>query len=71
VKPPRPFTPAVAAGEVIAPGERGSPTVNLNRLARGVLHPPKPHLVPLEELPRILTDPLPGSVVARTAMVPE
>ena len=44
--------------------------VVLNRLARGVLYPPKPHQVPLDELPQVLAGPLPGSGVVRTVVVP-
>ena len=44
--------------------------VVLNRLARGVLHPPKPTLVTLDELPRILSEPNPGAGLVRTVVVP-
>ena len=44
--------------------------VVLNRLARGVLHPPKPHLVPLHELPQTLSGPLPANGLVRTVVVP-
>lgn len=44
--------------------------VVLNRLARGVFLPPKPNLVPLDELPRILNEPLPKSGLIRTVVVP-
>jgi NADPH:quinone reductase len=44
--------------------------VVLNRLARGVLYPPKPHQVPLDELPQVLAGPLPASGVVRTVVVP-
>ena len=42
----------------------------LNRLARGVLHPPKPHLVPLQELPQELASDPPSNGLVRTVMVP-
>jgi NADPH2:quinone reductase len=45
--------------------------VVLNRLARGVLHPPKPHLVPLAELPSTLAHAPPTSGLIRTVMVPD
>ena len=44
--------------------------VVLNRLARGVLHPPKPHLVPLRELPQDIAGKPPSSGLVRTVMVP-
>ena len=44
--------------------------VVLNRLARGVLHPPKPALVSLDELPKVLLDPPPGAGLIRTVVVP-
>ena len=44
--------------------------VVLNRLARGVLHPPKPALVTLDELPKVLLDPPPGAGLIRTVVVP-
>jgi NADPH2:quinone reductase len=42
----------------------------LNRLARGVLHPPKPALVALAELPAVLLEPPPGAGLLRTVVVP-
>jgi NADPH:quinone reductase len=42
----------------------------LNRLARGVLHPPKPALVALDELPEILWRSPPGAGLVRTVVVP-
>ena len=44
--------------------------VVLNRLARGVLHPPKPTLVTLDELPDVLLRPPPGAGLVRTVVVP-
>lgn len=44
--------------------------VVLNRLARGVLHPPKPHLVPLTELPAELVGEPPSSGLVRTVVLP-
>jgi NADPH2:quinone reductase len=44
--------------------------VVLNRLARGVLHPPKPALVALDELPSVLLQPPPGAGFVRTVVVP-
>lgn len=44
--------------------------VVLNGLARGVLHPPKPHLVSLRELPQDLAGEPPSSGLVRTVMVP-
>ena len=44
--------------------------VVLNRLARGVLHPPKPALVSLHELPNVLLEPPPGAGLIRTVVVP-
>lgn len=44
--------------------------VVLNRLGRGVFHPPAPHLVPLDELPDVLNGPLPTSGLVRTVVVP-
>ena len=44
--------------------------VVLNRLARGVLHPPKPTLVDLDELPEVLFQPPPGAGLIRTVVVP-
>lgn len=44
--------------------------VVLNRLARGVLHPPKPTLVTLDELPDVLLEPPPGAGLVRTVVVP-
>lgn len=44
--------------------------VVLNRLARGVFHPPKPNLVTLDELPDVLNGPLPTSGLVRTVVVP-
>jgi NADPH2:quinone reductase len=44
--------------------------VVLNRLARGVLHPPKPALVTLDELPEVLAEPAPGAGLVRTVVVP-
>jgi hypothetical protein len=45
--------------------------VVLNRLARGVLHPPKPHLVPMGGLPRELVGRPPSSGLVRTVVVPD
>jgi NADPH2:quinone reductase len=45
--------------------------VVLNRLARGVLHPPKPHLVPLHELPHELETEPHGNGLVRTVAVPD
>jgi NADPH2:quinone reductase len=42
----------------------------LNRLARGVLHPPPPHTVQLEELPDIILGPVPASGLVRTIVLP-
>lgn len=44
--------------------------VVLNRLARGVFNPPRPNLVPLDELPAVLNGPLPDSGLVRTVVVP-
>jgi hypothetical protein len=44
--------------------------VVLNRLARGVLHPPKPTLVDLDELPEVLLEAPPGAGLIRTVVVP-
>ena len=44
--------------------------VVLNRLARGVLHPPKPTIVALDELPAVLLEPPPGAGLVRTVVVP-
>ena len=44
--------------------------VVLNRLARGVLHPPKPTIVTLDELPDVLLEPPPGAGLIRTVVVP-
>jgi NADPH:quinone reductase len=44
--------------------------VVLNRLGRGVLHPPKPTLVALDELPAVLREPSPGAGLIRTVVVP-
>ena len=44
--------------------------VVLNRLARGVFHPPAPHLVPLDRLPAELAGPLPAAGLIRTVVVP-
>ena len=44
--------------------------VVLNRLARGVLHPPKPHLVPLAALPAELAGEPPRSGLVRTVVLP-
>jgi NADPH:quinone reductase len=44
--------------------------VVLNRLARGVLHPPKPTLVDLDSLPELLLQPSSGPGLVRTVVVP-
>ena len=44
--------------------------VVLNRLARGVLHPPKPTLVDLDSLPELLLQPSSGAGPVRTVVVP-
>jgi NADPH2:quinone reductase len=44
--------------------------VVLNRLARGVFHPPEPHLVLLDYLPEVLAGPLPSSGIVRTVVIP-
>ena len=44
--------------------------VVLNRLGRGVLHPPKPTLVALDELPAVLREPPPGAGLIRTVVIP-
>jgi NADPH2:quinone reductase len=44
--------------------------VVLNRLARGVLHPPQPHLVALDDLPEVLLAAPPGSGLVRTVVIP-
>ena len=45
--------------------------VVLNRLARGVLHPPEPSVVALDELPEVLAQPPPGPGLIRTVAVPD
>ena len=42
----------------------------LNRLGRGVLHPPTPEEVSLDDLPDILVGPVPRSGLVRTVVVP-
>jgi hypothetical protein len=44
--------------------------VVLNRLARGVLHPPQPHLVALDDLPDVLLAAPPESGLVRTVVIP-
>jgi NADPH2:quinone reductase len=44
--------------------------VVLNRLARGVLHPPRPHLVALDDLPDVLLGAPPDSGLVRTVVIP-
>jgi NADPH2:quinone reductase len=44
--------------------------VVLNRLARGVLHPPQPHRVALDELPDVLLAAPPESGLVRTVVTP-
>jgi NADPH2:quinone reductase len=44
--------------------------VVLNRLARGVLHPPCPHLVTLDDLPDVLLGAPPPSGLVRTVTLP-
>lgn len=44
--------------------------VVLNRLARGVFHPPQPNLVSLDDLSDVLDGPLPSSGLVRTVVVP-
>jgi NADPH2:quinone reductase len=44
--------------------------VVLNRLARGVLHPPEPTVVDLDSLPEVLLQPPPGAGLVRTVVVP-
>jgi NADPH2:quinone reductase len=44
--------------------------VVLNRLARGVLHPPQPHLVALDDLPEVLLAAPPASGLVRTVVIP-
>lgn len=43
----------------------------LNRLARGVLHPPEASVVVLDELPELLAQPAPGAGLIRTVAVPD
>jgi len=43
----------------------------LNRLARGVLHPPTPNTVSLSELPEVLLGPVPESGLIRTVVIPD
>lgn len=42
----------------------------LNRLARGVLHPPPPRVVELNELPEVMLEDAPASGLVRTVVVP-
>jgi NADPH:quinone reductase len=44
--------------------------VVLNRLARGVLHPPQPHRVALDDLPEVLLAAPPESGLVRTVVIP-
>jgi NADPH:quinone reductase len=44
--------------------------VVLNRLARGMLHPPRPHLVALDHLPDVLLAAPPQSGLVRTVVIP-
>jgi NADPH2:quinone reductase len=44
--------------------------VVLNRLARGMLHPPRPHLVALDHLPDVLLAAPPESGLVRTVVIP-
>ncbi len=44
--------------------------VVLNRLGRGVLHPPSPHTVDLDSLPDNILGPPPGSGLVRTVVLP-
>ena len=45
--------------------------VVLNRLARGVLHPPQPSIVVLDDLPEVLAQPTPSAGLIRTVAVPD
>lgn len=45
--------------------------VVLNRLARGVLHPPRPTMIHLDDLPDVLAQPPPGAGLIRTVVVPD